>query len=48
MKMPEVQEQYRKLGLQPGGGSPQDLAKVVKDDTARWSAVIREAKIPQI
>jgi tripartite-type tricarboxylate transporter receptor subunit TctC len=48
MKMPEVQEQYRKLGLQPGGGSPEDLAKVMKDDTTRWSAVIREAKIPQI
>jgi tripartite-type tricarboxylate transporter receptor subunit TctC len=48
MKIPDVQEQYRKLGLQAGGGSPQDMAKVVKDDTTRWSAVIREAKIPQI
>ena len=48
LKLAEVQEQYRKLGLQPGGGSPQDLAKVIKEDTARWSVVIREAKIPQI
>jgi tripartite-type tricarboxylate transporter receptor subunit TctC len=48
MKMPEVQEQYRKLGLQLGGGTPQDLAKIVAEDTARWSAVIREANIPQI
>jgi tripartite-type tricarboxylate transporter receptor subunit TctC len=48
MKMPEVQQQYKKLNLQPGGGSPQDLAKRIKDDTARWSAVIREATIPQI
>ena len=48
LKMPEVQEQFRKLHLQPGGGTPQDMAKVVKDDTARWSEVIREAKIPQI
>jgi len=48
MKLPDVQEQYRRLGLQPGGGSPQDMAKVVKDDTTRWSAVIRDAKIPQI
>ena len=48
LKLPEMQEQYRKLGLEPGGGSPQDLAKVIKDDTARWSEVIKEAKIPQI
>jgi tripartite-type tricarboxylate transporter receptor subunit TctC len=48
LKMPEVQEQYRRLNLQPGGGSPQDLAKVIKDDTARWGEVIKEAKIPQI
>ena len=48
LKMPEVQEQYRRLNLQLGGGSPQDLAKVIKDDTARWGEVIKEAKIPQI
>jgi tripartite-type tricarboxylate transporter receptor subunit TctC len=48
LKLPEVQEQYRQLGLQAGGGSAQDLAKVIKDDTTRWSEVIREAKIPQI
>jgi tripartite-type tricarboxylate transporter receptor subunit TctC len=48
MKMPEVQEQYAKQLLQLGGGTPQHMAKVMKEDTARWSAVIREAKIPQI
>ena len=48
MKMPEVQEQYRKMGLQIGGGTPQDMAKIVKDDTARWGEVIKEAKIPQL
>jgi tripartite-type tricarboxylate transporter receptor subunit TctC len=48
LKQPEMQEQYRKLNLQVGGGTPQDLGKVIKDDTARWSDVIREAKIPQI
>ncbi len=44
LKMPEVQEQYRKQLLQLGGGTPQDLAKVMKEDTARWSEVIREAE----
>jgi len=48
LAMPEVKEHYAKLNLQPVGGSPADMAKVVKEDTARWSAVIKEAKIPQI
>jgi tripartite-type tricarboxylate transporter receptor subunit TctC len=48
LKMPEVQQQYSRLNLQVGGGTPQDLAKVIKDDTARWGEVIKEAKIPQI
>ena len=46
--MPEVREQFRKLNLEPVGGSPQDMAKVIKEDTARWSEVIKEAKIPRI
>lgn len=48
LKTPEVQEQYRKMGLQIGGGTPQDMAKIVKTDTARWGEVIKEAKIPQL
>jgi tripartite-type tricarboxylate transporter receptor subunit TctC len=48
MKSPELQTQFRKLLLQPGGGTPEDLSKVMKEDTARWSQVIREAKIPPI
>jgi tripartite-type tricarboxylate transporter receptor subunit TctC len=48
LKMPDVQEQYKKQFLQAGGGTPQDMAKVMKEDTARWSEVIKEAKIPQI
>jgi tripartite-type tricarboxylate transporter receptor subunit TctC len=46
--MREVQELFTKLNLTPVGGSPQDMAKVVKEDTARWGAVIREANIPKI
>jgi tripartite-type tricarboxylate transporter receptor subunit TctC len=48
MKMPDLQEQFRKQLLQLGGGTPQDMTKVMKEDTARWSEVIREAKIPRI
>jgi len=48
MQTPELQEQYKKMGLQVGGGTPQDMAKIVKADTARWGEVIKEANIPQL
>jgi len=48
MKMPEVQEQFKKLHLQLGGGTPKHMADVVKADTKRWSEVIQEANIPKI
>jgi tripartite-type tricarboxylate transporter receptor subunit TctC len=48
LKLPEMQEQYKRLGLQPGGGTPQHLGEIIKADTKRWGDVIREAKIPQI
>jgi tripartite-type tricarboxylate transporter receptor subunit TctC len=48
LKMPEVEKLYTELNLTPVGGSPEDMAKVVKDDTTRWGTIIREANIPQI
>jgi tripartite-type tricarboxylate transporter receptor subunit TctC len=48
LKMPEVQEHFRKLDLQPVGGTPQHMAEVVKADTVRWGDVIREANVPRI
>ena len=48
LKMPEVQDQYRKLGLQLGGGTPEHMAQVMKGDTERWGAVIKAAHIPQL
>jgi tripartite-type tricarboxylate transporter receptor subunit TctC len=48
LKSAEVAELFRKLQLDVVGGSPQDMAKVVKEDTERWSAIIQEANIPKI
>jgi hypothetical protein len=31
-----------------GGGTPQHLSEVIKDDTRRWGEVIKEANIPRI
>ena len=44
---PETKERYRQLHLLPGGGSPADMAELKKEETERWTKVIREAGIPQ-
>jgi tripartite-type tricarboxylate transporter receptor subunit TctC len=45
LKDPELQAHFNKLHLQAAGGTPQDMAKIVKDDTVRWGAVIKNAKV---
>ena len=42
---PEVKEQYARMHLQAVGGTPENMAKIVKEDTARWSAVIKSANV---
>jgi tripartite-type tricarboxylate transporter receptor subunit TctC len=41
LKMPEVQAQFQRMQLQGVGGTPQDMAKIVKADTERWGELIR-------
>jgi tripartite-type tricarboxylate transporter receptor subunit TctC len=36
---------FRELNLSAGGGSPQDMAKLKREETERWTKVIREAGI---
>ena len=36
---------FRELNLLPAGGSPQDMAKLKKEETERWTKVIRDAGI---
>jgi tripartite-type tricarboxylate transporter receptor subunit TctC len=45
LKDPATIDTLTKQGLQPTGGSPDDLAKLTKTDLERWSKVIRDAKI---
>jgi tripartite-type tricarboxylate transporter receptor subunit TctC len=41
VKMPDVQEKFRKVGIEPVGGTPAEMAAFVKDETRRWEAVIK-------
>ena len=45
LKMPEIQAQFQRMHLQAVGGTPQDMAKIVKADTERWGAMIRAANL---
>jgi tripartite-type tricarboxylate transporter receptor subunit TctC len=42
---PEVKERLLQLGFEIAAGSPEDLARWVREETAKWSKVIREQRI---
>src|SRR5262245_9620666 len=42
---PETKTRFRELNLTAAGGSPEDMAKLKREETERWSRVIREAGI---
>ncbi len=45
LKDPEVKAHYARMHLTAVGGTPADMAKIVKDDTDRWGAVIKSANV---
>ena len=42
---PDVKAQYERMRLTAVGGTPENMAKIVKDDTERWGAVIKSANV---
>jgi tripartite-type tricarboxylate transporter receptor subunit TctC len=42
---PEIKKQFEELDLLPAGGSTADMAKFVKEETQRWTEVIKRAGI---
>ena len=45
LQEPEMQKRLATLGATPTGSTPQEMARVVAADTARWEKLIRERKI---
>jgi tripartite-type tricarboxylate transporter receptor subunit TctC len=45
LRLPEVRERLTALGAEPVGSAPDDFAKFVRAEHARWSKVIREKGI---
>jgi tripartite-type tricarboxylate transporter receptor subunit TctC len=44
---PSIQEKAKSLGMDMHGGKPADMDKRMKDDIAKWGAVIEKAHIPK-
>jgi tripartite-type tricarboxylate transporter receptor subunit TctC len=42
---PDVKAQYARLHLQAVGGTPENMARIVKADTQRWGTVIKSANV---
>jgi tripartite-type tricarboxylate transporter receptor subunit TctC len=45
LAQPDVEEQYRTMGLISGGGSPEELGVFIRDDIAKWAEVIKKGAI---
>jgi tripartite-type tricarboxylate transporter receptor subunit TctC len=41
VKRPDVTERFRGLGAEPVGGTPQDLARFIAAETAKWREVVK-------
>jgi tripartite-type tricarboxylate transporter receptor subunit TctC len=45
LKMPDVQQRFRALNVEPVGNTPAEMAAFVKEESQRWGEVIRKNNI---
>jgi tripartite-type tricarboxylate transporter receptor subunit TctC len=45
IETPEVRERLAAQGVEPGGGTPADFAKQVRQDVKKWNAVAKQAGV---
>jgi tripartite-type tricarboxylate transporter receptor subunit TctC len=45
LKMPDVQEKFRNVGVEPVGGTPAETGAFIQSETGRWGAVIKQNNI---
>jgi tripartite-type tricarboxylate transporter receptor subunit TctC len=45
LKSEKVSSALAKLGVDPGGGSPEAFGSMMHDEIARWGAIVKEANI---
>ncbi|MND09526.1 Tripartite tricarboxylate transporter family receptor [compost metagenome] len=42
---PAVQERFRGLGADPGGGTPEQFAKMIRDELNKWRNLAQRANL---
>ena len=47
LPLPDVQEKSQRLGMDMRASTPEEMTARMKDDIAKWSAVIEKAGIPK-
>ena len=45
LKMPDVQQKFRNLGVEPVGGTPAEMAAFIKSEARRWGEVITKTGV---
>jgi tripartite-type tricarboxylate transporter receptor subunit TctC len=45
LKMPDVQQKFRNIGVEPVGGAPAETAAFIKNEASRWGDVIRKTGV---
>ncbi|MDQ6621314.1 MAG: tripartite tricarboxylate transporter substrate binding protein [Pseudomonadota bacterium] len=45
MKMPDIQSRLAEMGVEPGGGPPEQLAEFQKSEIAKWAKVVKAAGV---
>ena len=45
LKRPEIEEQYKTMGLVTGGGTPEQLGEFIRHDISQWAEVVRKGGI---
>ena len=45
VQMPEIRERFASLSLEPGGGTPEELAAYYQKEVVRWANVVKTSNI---
>jgi tripartite-type tricarboxylate transporter receptor subunit TctC len=45
-RKPDIVERFTGLGIEPEGNSPQEFARQIKDEIAKWGRIVKLANVP--
>jgi tripartite-type tricarboxylate transporter receptor subunit TctC len=45
LKEPAILSDFQRIYMQPGGGTPEELAKLLRDDTERLGRIVKAAGV---